>query len=295
MIEILRTSSQFEIFRKSNCIKNTVGIVPTMGKLHKGHLSLVKESVRNNDITIVTIFVNPRQFGPDEDYEKYPRSLGEDASKLKELYRSEGLGPISEKRLAIFAPETVEEIFPSGYSTNINVSDLTNILCGQSRLNHFQGVTTVVYQLFSIVRPNKAYFGQKDFQQYMVIKKMIDDLRLDIQIIPMPIKRDNDGLALSSRNQYLSKVDREMALTLPNVLNEIKSLVKNNNWEKIQEQVLSSKEIVKNDSRWEYLEILDSKNLEPVSKITRTLIILGAFKVGETRLIDNKLVEINYA
>lgn len=295
MIEILRTTSQFDIFRKNNCLGNTVGIVPTMGKLHKGHLSLVKESIRNNVITVVTIFVNPRQFGPNEDYEKYPRTLGEDASKLKELYRSEGLGPISNKRLAIFAPETISEIFPSEYATNINVPSLGTILCGSSRPNHFEGVTTVVYQLFSIVKPHKAYFGQKDFQQYMIIKKMIEDLRLNIQIIPMPIKRDYDGLALSSRNQFLSPNEREIALTLPKVLNEIKSLVKNNNWENIHRQVLSSKEIVRKDSRWDYLEILDSKNLGTVTKNTRTLIIVGAFKVGETRLIDNKLVEINYA
>jgi pantoate--beta-alanine ligase len=295
MIEILRTTSQFEIFRQNNCHNKTIGIVPTMGKLHKGHLSLVKESIRNNDITVVTIFVNPKQFGPSEDFEKYPRALGEDANRLKELYRSEGLGPISEKRLAIFAPETVEEIYPKEYSTNINVSGITTMLCGKSRVDHFQGVTTVVYQLFSIVRPQKAYFGQKDFQQYIVIKKMIEDLRLNIQIIPMPIKRDDDGLALSSRNDYLSTEQRQQALTLPKVLNEIKSLVKNNNWENIQQQVLSSKRIVKNDSQWEYLEILDAKNLEPVSQTTHTLIIAGAYKIGSTRLIDNKLVEINYA
>ncbi|MFI5390670.1 MAG: pantoate--beta-alanine ligase, partial [Bacteriovoracales bacterium] len=210
MIEILRTTKQFEIFRKIYDEKS-VGFVPTMGNLHKGHLSLAKESLRNNDLTIVSIFVNPKQFCPGEDYEKYPRTLGEDTAQLKELFRSENLMN-SEKRLAIFAPESIFEIYSPGFSTVISLPMLSNKLCGLNRPGHFDGVSTVVFSLFSLVRPHKAYFGQKDYQQYLIIKKMIEDLRLNIQIVPMPIKRDNDDLAYSSRNQYLSKEERIEAL-----------------------------------------------------------------------------------
>lgn len=295
MIEILRTTGQFEIFRKNVKPNSTVGIVPTMGNLHKGHLSLVRESIRNNDVTVVTIFVNPMQFGPTEDFEKYPRTLGEDHNKLKELYRKEGLGPISDKRLTIFAPEKIDEIFPSDYTTSILVKSHTDALCGKSRPHHFEGVTTVVYQLFSIVKPHKAYFGQKDYQQYLVVKKMIEDLRLNIQIVPMPIKRDSDGLALSSRNQYLSKEDRLIALKLPQALNEIKQLIKNKDWDNVRVKAFEMANKFKEDPNWEYLEILDSRNLHEVTKDTRIPILAGAYRVGNTRLIDNKLVEVNYA
>jgi cytidyltransferase-like protein len=171
LIEILRTTKQFEIFRKIYDEKS-VGFVPTMGNLHKGHLSLAKESLRNNDLTIVSIFVNPKQFCPGEDYEKYPRTLGEDTAQLKELFRSENLMN-SDKRLAIFAPESILEIYSPGFSTVISLPMLSNKLCGLNRPGHFDGVSTVVFSLFSIVRPHKAYFGQKDYQQYLIIKKMM--------------------------------------------------------------------------------------------------------------------------
>jgi pantoate--beta-alanine ligase len=267
-----------------------------MGNLHKGHLSLAKESLRANDITVISIFVNPLQFGPSEDFEKYPRTLGEDAQLLKELFRSEGFPTSGEKRLVIFAPESVEEIFPKGYKTKIDVGQLTDKLCGLNRPGHFEGVTTVVYQLFNIVRPARAYFGQKDYQQYMVIKKMIHDLRLDIQIIPMPIKREDNGLALSSRNQYLSVEEKKVALSLPNTLNHLKHLIKNNPWpvsfELCNEEIET---LIKANSDWDYLEILDAKTLEKPDNKTHTVLIAGALKVGTTRLIDNKLAEVVYA
>ncbi len=296
MIEILRTTEQFQIFRKSLKPETTVGLVPTMGNLHKGHLSLARESLRANDVTVVSIFVNPLQFGPNEDFEKYPRTLGEDAQLLKELYRQEGLPPIGEKRITIFAPEKVEEIFPSGYQTRIEVQGLTDKLCGLNRPGHFEGVTTVVYQLFNIVRPIRSYFGQKDYQQYLVIKKMIHDLRLDIQIVPMPIKRDHDGLALSSRNQYLSVEERKVALNLPRKLEELKKIIKNNPWPvsyEVCREVIQTER--KNDPRWDYLEVLDAKSLENADNKTHTVLIAGAYKLGSTRLIDNKLAEVVYA
>ncbi|MFZ8932621.1 MAG: pantoate--beta-alanine ligase [Bacteriovoracaceae bacterium] len=296
MIEILRTTEQFQIFRKHIKTDLSIGLVPTMGNLHKGHLSLAKESLRANDITVVSIFVNPMQFGPNEDFEKYPRTLGEDAQLLKELFRSEGFPKSGQKRLVIFAPESVEEVFPSGYQTKIEVGQLTDKLCGLNRPGHFEGVTTVVYQLFNIVKPTRAYFGQKDYQQYIVIKKMIHDLRLDVQIIPMPIKRDDNGLALSSRNQYLSENEMELALNLPVTLNALKQIIKSNPWPISYE--LCHAEIekkIKSNTGWDYLELLDAKTLESPQNTTHTVIIAGALKVGTTRLIDNKLAEVVYA
>lgn len=291
MIEILRTLNQFESFRR-NLRPGTIGFVPTMGNLHKGHISLVKESLRQNDNTIVSIFVNPKQFGPNEDFEKYPRTLGQDNQALKDLYRQE---EFRGRLLAIFAPENPEEIFPSNFSTQITVGDLTNKLCGVNRPGHFDGVTTVVYRLFSIVRPHKAYFGQKDYQQYLVIKKMIEDLRLDIMLVPMPTKRDEDGLAMSSRNQYLSTEEREEAHRLPNTLNKIKEIIKDNYWPDSYRLAQEYANQIKNDKNWDYLEILDSLNLQEPDERTHTLVLAGAMKVGKTRLIDNKLVEIKYA
>ena len=293
MIEILRTTKQFDIFRK-NLDGKSIGFVPTLGNLHGGHISLVKESLRNNDITIVSIFVNPKQFAPGEDFEKYPRTLGDDTTKLKELYRAEDLVG-SDKQISIFAPESINEIYPDNFSANISLPHLSNKLCGLSREGHFDGVSTVVYCLFSIVKPNKAYFGQKDFQQYLIIKKMIDDLRLDVQIVPMPIKREADGLALSSRNQYLSKDERQEALTLPRTLSELKNLVKNTIWSEAKPEMDRIINEVLKDERWEYLTYLDSKNLENSVENTHMLGLFGAFKIGDTRLIDNKLVEIKYA
>lgn len=291
MIEILRTLNQFEVFKR-NLRPGTVGLVPTMGNLHKGHLSLVKESLRQNDNTIVSIFVNPKQFGPNEDFEKYPRTLGQDNQALKELYRQE---EFRGKLLTIFAPETPEEIFPSSFSTKITVGDLTNKLCGINRPGHFDGVTTVVYRLFSIIKPHKAYFGQKDYQQYLVIKKMIEDLRLDIQLVPMPTKRDESGLAMSSRNQYLSPSNMEKAMELPRALESLKEIIRDQYWPESYSKALELASSFKTDSNWDYLEILDSKNLREPTEKTHTIILAGALKVGATRLIDNKLVEIKYA
>jgi len=293
MIEILRTTKQYEIFRK-NISGKTIGFVPTLGNLHKGHISLVKESLRNNDITIVSIFVNPKQFVPGEDYEKYPRTLGDDTNKLKELYRAEDLVG-SDKQISIFAPESINEIYPDNFSAIISLPELSNKLCGLNRPGHFDGVATVVYCLFSIVRPNKAYFGQKDFQQYLIIKKMIEDLRLDVQIVPLPIKREEDGLACSSRNQYLSKDERQEALTLTRTLGEIKNMVKHTVWSEAKPIIDKIINEALKDERWDYLTYLDLKNLENPVEITHMLGIFGSFKLGDTRLIDNKLVEIKYA
>jgi pantoate--beta-alanine ligase len=294
MIEVLRTTHQFKIFR-NNLPDCRVGFVPTMGNLHEGHLSLIEESLKNNDWTIISIFVNPKQFGPNEDFEKYPRTLGKDLYCIKDLLHEKGFEKMG-KKISVFSPEKVSEIYPSDYSTTISTGkSLSGKLCGLSRPGHFDGVTTVVYQLFSLIKPNKVYFGQKDYQQYLIIKRMISDLNLDIQIIPMPIKRDTDGLALSSRNQFLSKEQKQKAIVLPEALNKIKRTIKSHTWRKAKDYVNELIADKKKNDMWDYLEVLDSTNLKTPAEDTHTVVIAGAIKVGDTRLIDNKLVELNYA
>jgi pantoate--beta-alanine ligase len=293
VIEVIQSSKQFEIFR-NNLESESIGCVPTMGNLHDGHLSLIKESLKHNRDTIVTIFVNPKQFGPNEDFEQYPRTLGQDKQKIKELLKETRF---KGKRLTIFAPETSNEIYPGNYDTTITVgSKLTAKLCGESRPGHFDGVTTVVYRLLSLVKPQKTYFGQKDYQQYLIIKKMVEDLMIPIQIIPLPIQRDEDGLALSSRNIFLSLEERKMAHILPDTIDSIKKTIKENTWVKAIELALSIREeVIAKDSGWDYLEVLDAKDLSTPNSNTHTVLIAGAFKAGDTRLIDNKLVEIQNA
>ncbi|MCP4221220.1 MAG: pantoate--beta-alanine ligase, partial [bacterium] len=184
----------------------TIGFVPTMGYLHRGHLELVKQCRRENDFTVVSIFVNPTQFGPTEDLSRYPRDFDNDEAKLSEA----GVD-------LIFFPSR-EIMYPQGYSTYVDVQELGTVLCGKSRSNHFRGVTTVVLKLFNIVMPDNAYFGRKDAQQTIILKKMVLDLNLEITVRTLPIIRDGDGLALSSRNVYLSEEQRQAALYLPGAL-----------------------------------------------------------------------------
>lgn len=294
MTELLRTLNQFEIFIK-NLNSSTLGFVPTMGNLHEGHMTLVKESLHNNETTVVSIFVNPKQFGPNEDYKKYPRSLGDDLKKLKKIHES---SEFQDQKLVVFAPITTDEVFPTGFATTISVSGLSDKLCGLARPGHFAGVTTVVYRLFSLVRPQKAYFGQKDYQQYLVIKQMAEDLKLGIQLIPMPIIRDEDGLALSSRNQYLSTDERKTALLLPQTLDQLRKIIKEEMWEKaylkVKTKIANILESNKTNinCNWDYLEILDALKLTDPDDESHTVVIAGALTVGKTRLIDNRIVEI---
>lgn len=290
MVKVLRKLNEIKDFRSK--IQNEVGLVPTMGNLHNGHLSLIKESLKDNKTTIVTIFVNPKQFGPNEDFDLYPRTLEEDVEKVSKTF-----APFSElgKTLVIFAPESNDEIYPANFSTSVTVSDITEMLCGASRPNHFDGVTTVVYRLFAITQATQAYFGQKDYQQYLVIKKMINDLDYPIRLNRVDIVRNTDGLALSSRNQYLKGQETTDALELPKTLVEIKKVLNENSWINSQEQINTILKKTINDSRWEYLEILDGDSLKDISMTSEKAIILGALKVGTTRLIDNQLVDLNYA
>ena len=254
-----------------------IGLIPTMGYIHEGHLSLIEQSIRENDINVVSIFVNPSQFGPNEDFNAYPRDMERDSKLLEE------------RRVDIlFSPDS-GEMYPENFSTFVEVEKLSKVLCGRSRPIHFRGVCTVVLKLFNIVKPENVYFGAKDAQQAIIIKRMKEDLNLDISIKVMPIVRDEDGLALSSRNKYLSKEEREAALLMPEALKEANMLINNGLFEanKIREKIV--RELKKNKCiKIDYIEIVNLKTLESLDKIdNNNTLVAVAIKLGETRLIDN--------
>lgn len=282
MIKIFTTHQDYERYRVS--IKHdSVGIIPTMGNLHEGHISLLKQSVAENAVSVITIFVNPKQFGPSEDFEKYPRTLDDDLTKISNV-ALHALSSDNQKEIIVYAPQSNDEIYPKDFGTTISVKTLTGKLEGKFRPDHFDGVTTVVYRLFKIIGAKKAYFGQKDYQQCVVIKKMIDDLELDIKMSILPIVRTSEGLALSSRNQFLNAEERIEALHLPRTLKEIESLIKN----KMDYKTLIASEL-KNE-KWDYLEVLDAANLEEITATSSNIVIIGAYRLRTTRLLDNILV-----
>ena len=263
-------------YRQAN---QTIGFVPTMGALHKGHLSLVRASLEECHTTVVSIFVNPTQFGPNEDYQRYPRTPHEDERKLQDL----GVD-------ILFSP-TVEQMYPSGYDTYIIQEKLPNRLCGAFRPGHFRGVLTVVLKLLNIVQPHKAYFGHKDFQQSVVIRQMVRDLHLPVEIRVMPTVREPDGLAMSSRNQYLSSEERQRALCLYKGLVQAKEMVRRGivcakEVKKTVQKLIESTEGV----RLEYVEIVEPNHLEPVETIKRGHVMALAAWVGKARLIDNMVL-----
>ncbi len=262
------------------CKKNKIiGFVPTMGALHEGHLKLVRESKAKNDVTVVSIFVNPTQFSPNEDLTKYPRPFEQDKKLLN-----------NEKVDYLFYPD-VKTIYPAGFQTYISVNNLSNILEGKSRPGHFTGVVTVVLKLFNLVQPVNAYFGQKDFQQCVVIKQMVRDLNLPININVVPTVRDKDGLTLSSRNIFLNSQERFQALSLYQSLLLAKKLIaeKNKSVEFIKTKMkiyLQKYKLVRVD----YIEICNPKNLSPLKIVSKKIVILIAAFVGKTRLIDNIII-----
>jgi pantoate--beta-alanine ligase len=266
-----------EEFIKYKLPGQTIGFVPTMGYLHRGHLSLVEQSKKENEKTVVSIFVNPMQFGPGEDFDSYPRDPEKDEHLLKELQVD-----------VVFYP-AVKEIYPGDYATYVEVEKLGNVLCGKSRPTHFRGVTTVVLKLLNIVSPGCAYFGRKDAQQAIIIKKMTKDLNLDVTIQTIPIVRDPDGLALSSRNAYLSPEERKAALCLSQALEKAKTGINNGLCDAPAIKELLQKEI----SQYplvtiDYLEVVSLDALEKVKTIdVNNTLVAGAIWVGKTRLIDN--------
>ncbi len=261
----------------------TIGFVPTMGYLHEGHLSLVRASKSENDVTAVSIFVNPAQFGPNEDLSKYPRDFKRDETLLS----NEGVD-------FIFYP-TEEEIYPEGYQTFVSQEQISTVLEGEFRPTHFRGVTTIVSILFNIVQPDKAYFGQKDAQQCAVLKRMVSDLRFPLEMKICPIVREPDGLAMSSRNVYLNQVEREDALVLSKSLRFAEDLIRKgeNSAEKI---VSSAVELYSRvaTATLDYFTIVDMQNFLPVHELTngKEYFILVACRIGKTRLIDNLLLKV---
>ncbi|HEY9062676.1 MAG TPA: pantoate--beta-alanine ligase [Pseudobacteroides sp.] len=269
------------VIRSQKLSGKIIGFVPTMGYLHEGHISLVKASKDENDFTIMSIFVNPTQFGPNEDFEKYPRDMARDSKMAEEA----GVD-------IIFAP-TREEMYPDSYKTYIEVEDITGVLCGKTRPGHFKGVTTVVAKLFNIVEPDKAYFGQKDAQQVIVIKKMVRDLNMNLEVVICPIIREYDGLAMSSRNSYLSTGERKAAVILSKSLFEAKELIKNGERDASKLIKYISERISTVDfAEIDYVEITDAENLEEVEMINGKVLIALAVRFGKTRLIDNVVVEV---
>jgi pantoate--beta-alanine ligase len=265
--------------KKLRSEKKTIGFVPTMGALHEGHLSLVRRSKDESNITVVSIFVNPIQFGPKEDFKQYPRDIEGDLSKLSSLNAD-----------IIFIPENTE-MYIEGFSTFINVGHIGETLCGVSRPKHFNGVATVVAKLFNIVMPDKAYFGQKDFQQAVVIRKLVRELNFDIDIIVSPTVREPDGLAMSSRNSYLSQKERKAAVALYRALKQGERLIGSgiddlSHIKKEMEAVIKSEPL----TTIEYIKIVDPQSLEEMEKIKTPAAVCVAINIGTTRLIDNVIV-----
>jgi pantoate--beta-alanine ligase len=271
--DIDKMKTYARIMKKENKL---VGLVPTMGYLHEGHLTVMRAARNQSDIVIMSIFVNPIQFGPGEDFKKYPRDIKRD----EELVRSCGVD-------VIFYPKK-EDMYPEDFSTYVNVESLTKELCGKSRPGHFRGVTTVVMKLFEIVKPDIAYFGQKDAQQAYVIKKMTEDLNMDITMKIMPTVREENGLAMSSRNSYLTKPEKKDASEIYKSLKLAEDLINSGQTDpkkviKKMRDLLSKKPSLKID----YISIADTKTLKDVAAIDGEVLVAVAVFIGKTRLIDN--------
>jgi len=253
-----------------------IGLVPTMGYLHEGHLSLVRESKRRTDVTVVSIFVNPTQFGPNEDFKKYPRDLAKDIVYLE-------TGGVD----YLFHP-VAAEVYPLDYRTFIEVQGLQDKLCGRSRPGHFRGVATVVLKLFEIVRPDLAFFGAKDAQQVLIIRRMAADLDLDLEVVTCPIVREPDGLALSSRNAYLAPAEKKAALALSMSLRWAERAVAAGERDTAR-LVAGIRSVLEAEpmARVDYVEAVDPETLEPVGEVLGEVLVALAVFIGSTRLIDN--------
>lgn len=280
MIIVEKINDLKTVIRAQRCAGKSIGFVPTMGFLHEGHVSLAKRSVFDNDFTIMSIFVNPTQFGPNEDFDKYPRDLDSDAGKAE----AAGVD-------LVFIP-SVREMYPDGCSTYVEVMGITDIMCGKSRPGHFRGVATVVAKLFNIVEPDKAYFGQKDAQQAAVIRKLVRDLNMNVEIVTCPIIREKDGLAMSSRNVYLSSHERKAALVLSRSLFEVEKLaMEGEKNAEILLKYLYQKISNEPSAAIDYIEIVNADTLEKVKNIEGRVLVAIAARFGQTRLIDNIVIE----
>jgi len=277
-------SSIVEMHKTSLGLRNrgkSVGFVPTMGALHKGHTSLIEKAKKDNDGVILSIFVNPTQFTAGEDYYSYPRDIEKDKTTASDI----GVD-------YLFLP-SADEMYPEGYKTFVNVEDITEPLCGKFRLGHFKGVATVVLKLFNIVKPHRAYFGEKDYQQLLVIRRMARDLNLDIEIVNMPTIRERDGLAMSSRNRYLNQKEMVSAAAIYKALKISQEMVKDS--ERVSKNIITEMErVIKSEDgiKIDYISICDPDTLEDVKIINDRVLIAIAVRIGNARLIDNCIVEV---
>ncbi len=270
-----------QIIKAQKCLGMSIAFVPTMGYLHRGHLSLVEQAKKDGSFVVMSIFVNPLQFGPTEDFASYPRDLEKDA----EMAESAGVD-------LLFYP-TVEEMYPQPVLSYIDIDEIANVLCGASRLGHFRGVCTVVGKLFNIVQADKAFFGQKDYQQYLIIQRMVSDLNFTVEVKAVPIVREEDGLALSSRNVYLSTTHKTEALVLSRSLEkaeqEIKKGQRNARW---IEEIIKEQIVRESSGQIDYVEVRSAGDLTYLEEIRGKVLIALAVRFGSTRLIDNKIVEV---
>jgi pantoate--beta-alanine ligase len=280
-MKVLKTIDEMKTWsRKVRQDRKTLGLVPTMGYLHEGHLSLARQSMSTCDRTVVSIFVNPKQFGPNEDLDTYPRELEADRRQLERL----GVD-------ALFLP-TADDMYPKGFQTYVHVEEITDQLCGKSRREFFRGVTTIVLKLFHIVQPHSAFFGEKDRQQLEVIRKMVDDLNLDVEIVGLPIIREPDGLAMSSRNQYLGKAERKTAQSLHEALQQAQQLVAQGE-SSVATLRSRMRTIIEREglAQVDYISVCDPQHFEELEEIQGKAMIALAVHVGKARLIDNCLIE----
>lgn len=269
-----------QVARQGRAEGSLIGLVPTMGALHEGHLSLIRAAQQQCRPVVVSLFVNPKQFGPHEDLEKYPRQMDADRALLERLQVS-----------YLFAP-TAAEMYPDGFRTYVNVEGLSDWLEGRSRPGHFRGVSTVVLKLFEIVQPHFAYFGRKDAQQARVIRQMVRDLNIDTGVVVCPIVREADGLAVSSRNAYLKGQERRAATVLYRALDAARQEISRGERDAARlvalvRNAMAAEPLASTD----YVEIVDADTFEPVERLRRSCLVLLAVFVGSTRLLDNLLIE----
>ena len=278
-MKIIQSPRQFQHEMERLRIRGrTIGFVPTLGALHEGHLSLVRRARKENQVVVVSIFVNPLQFGPQEDFRRYPRPLHRDRSLLSK-----------EKVDYLFVP-TVRALYPKGSQTFVEVKELSRGLCGRFRPGHFRGVATVVTKLFNLVRPHRAYFGAKDYQQALIIKRLVKDLSFDVEVKILPLVRDRDGLALSSRNAYLSRGQRARAQSIPHALAWAKIEIERGNRDRGSIRAGILRRLRPHLDRIDYVELVEPKTLQPLKLVRGSLVIAVAGWVGKTRLIDNVII-----
>ncbi len=282
-METIRIPRIMQEISKTNLFRGrSVGFVPTMGALHNGHLSLIRRARSENDIVVTSIFVNPIQFGRNEDFDKYPRDIKGDMEKLE----NEGID-------IVFIPD-IQSIYPEKFSTYVEVNGLSDKLCGKFRPGHFIGVCTVVCKLLNIVMPKRAYFGQKDFQQALIINRMVEDLNMDVDVIVCPTVREDDGLAMSSRNIYLSAEQRNAAVILYKTLVSASDMIKSgtsiaSKIKRHMNEMLNSEPMI---TEIQYAGVYDPDTLNEIEEIKKKNLLAIAVKIGDVRLIDNMLVEL---